>query len=77
MKPLGDQPSPSIALEPFQVTRRDLNHLFASPSLVKDLIAAGWIKTVRQGSPGRESLYDFQTAKAAFVRLQNGEEPSL
>jgi hypothetical protein len=39
------------------------------------MIAADWIRLVRPGKPGRESLFDFQSAKKAYARLMAGEEP--
>ena len=62
-------------VEPFQVTRKKLPVLFDSPQLVKQMIAADWIRLVRPGKPGRESLFDFQSAKKAYARLMAGEEP--
>jgi hypothetical protein len=62
-------------LEPFQVTRKQLHQMFNSPAQVKQMIAAGWIKQVRPGRPGRETLFDYQSAKAAYERLRVGEEP--
>ncbi len=41
------------------------------------MIAGGWITVVRRGSPGREALYDYESAKAAFERLKRGEQPPL
>lgn len=63
------------ALEPFFITRRKLNFLFASPSLVKDMIAAGWITVTRTGKPGRETLFSYASAKLAAARLVDGENP--
>jgi hypothetical protein len=41
------------------------------------MIAAGWIKVVRKGKPGREALYDYESAARSFQRLKDGEEPPL
>jgi hypothetical protein len=65
----------STRLEPFQVTRTQLHELFNSPTLVKKMIAAGWILPVRPGKPGRETLFDYLSAKGAFACLKAGEEP--
>jgi hypothetical protein len=62
-------------IPPFQVTRKQLNALFNSPQLVKQMTDAGWITAVRPGKPGRETLYDYQSAANAYARLQAGEEP--
>jgi hypothetical protein len=62
-------------LKPFQVTRKQLHELFNSPQLVKRLISAGWIVPVRAGKPGRETLFDYQSAENAYERLRAGEEP--
>src|SRR5271165_6680884 len=73
--------SPTAALPagvtPFQITNRQLNSLFNSPKSVSRMVAAGWIETVRKGKPGRESLFDFQSAVWAYERLKAGEEPPL
>jgi hypothetical protein len=73
----GSAQIPDLDQEPFCVTRRKLFTLFGSPRLTQRMIAAGWITAIRPGAPGRETLYDFQSAKAAFHRLKNGEEPPL
>jgi hypothetical protein len=62
-------------LEPYQVTRTQLDGMFNSPTQVKRMIHAGWIVPVRPGKPGREALFDYQSTKAAFARLQAGEQP--
>ena len=62
---------------PFLVTRRTLNQIFASPRLVQRMLVAGWFEIVRAGGPGRETLYDFDSARRAFARLKAGEEPPL
>jgi phage terminase Nu1 subunit (DNA packaging protein) len=64
-------------IEPFQVTRRQLIELFNSPRLVQRMIVAGWFEVVRQGGPGRETLYDYQSARRAYRRLKSGERPPL
>jgi hypothetical protein len=63
--------------QPFLVTRKSLFTLFGSPRLAQRLIQAGWIAVVRRGSPGRETLFDYESAKGAFQRLKRGEEPPL
>jgi hypothetical protein len=62
---------------PFQVTRADLLRKFASPRLVQQMIAAGWLTVVRKGKPGRETLFDYESAVLAYDRLKRGEEPPL
>ena len=52
-----------------------MKDLFASPRLVDRMIAAGWIKIIRKGKPGRETLYDYNSAACSFQRLKNGDEP--
>lgn len=64
-------------VRPFIVTRKSLFTLLASPRLAQRMIAAGWIAVVRPGSPGREALFDYESAKAAFERFKGGEEPPL
>jgi len=76
----GQTPTPAslltgTGLEPFQVTRKQLNNFFNSPTQVRQMITAGWIQPVRPGKPGREALFDYQSAKDAYARLQAGEEP--
>ena len=65
----------ALVIEPFQITRKQLHGSFNSPQLVKQMIAAGWIVPVRQGKPGRETLFDYQSAANAYARLRAGEEP--
>jgi hypothetical protein len=62
-------------IPPFAVTRATLSTLFGSPRLAQRMIAAGWIVRVRQGGPGRESLYDYDSARRAYERIKVGEEP--
>lgn len=57
------------------VTRRELFRLFASPRLAQRMIATGWITAVRQGGPGRETLFDYKTTITAYERLRRGEQP--
>jgi hypothetical protein len=63
--------------EPFIVLRRDLFEMFGSPRLAQRIIHAGWIEIVRRGKPGRETLFDFHSAKGAYERLKRGEDPPL
>jgi len=70
------QPS-ECSTEPFAVNRKELTRLFASPQLAQDLVDVGWIEVVRAGKPGRETLFDFQSAKAAYARLRGGESPVI
>lgn len=65
------------SLSPFMVTRATLKTLFGSPRLTQRMVAAGWFTVVRPGGPGRESLYDYASAQAAFERFKAGEEPPL
>lgn len=62
---------------PFLVTRRDLDKRFASKTLAGQMIKAGWIALVRPGKPGREALYDFASARVAYLRLKSGEDPQV
>ena len=64
-------------IQPFIVTKKDLCTMYRSPRLAQRMISAGWIMTARPGRPGRATLYDFESAKAAYARLKNGEEPPL
>jgi len=64
-------------IQPFMVTRKILFTIFSSPRLVMRMIAAGWVVEVRRGGPGREALFDFQSAQDAYARLKRGEEPPL
>lgn len=65
----------STRLTPFLVTRQDLDALFRSPTLVTELIKAGWIGLVRHGKQGRAALFDYASAERAADRLKKGEEP--
>ena len=60
---------------PFLVTRQQLYALFASRQLVRDMVAAGWLAVIRPGGPGRETLFSYESAQAAFDRLKLGELP--
>lgn len=60
-----------IPLEPFQITRYQLNYLLNSPSLVKEMLKSGEIEVVRLGKPGREALYDYQSVKTAYQRFKS------
>jgi hypothetical protein len=73
----GDLPAicPAARITPFVVNHRDLETLFASPRLCRRLIAAGWIEKVRLGKPGREALYDYESARRAYERFKAGENP--
>ncbi len=46
-----------------------------SRQLVKRMVEAGWITVVQPGGPGRETLYDYASAQAAYLRLKQGEQP--
>lgn len=67
----------SVAIPPFLVTRRTLDQLFGSPRLVQRMIASSWLEVVRQGGPGRKTLFSFESSQRAFERLKAGEEPPL
>lgn len=64
-----------VNTEPFLVTKRRLVEMFASQRLVQRMVAAGWFEVVRQGGPGRETLYDYASAQRAYHRFKSGEEP--
>jgi hypothetical protein len=68
---------PNGGPEPFLVTRQELYRLFGSVRLTQRIIRAGWVKVVRRGKSGRETLFDFSSAKSTYRRLKNGEEPPL
>jgi hypothetical protein len=72
------RPSPALPkVDPFLVNRKTLFTIFGSPRLAQRMIAAGWITVVRRGGPGRETLFDRESANVAFERLKGGEEPPL
>jgi len=64
-------------VNPFQITRTQLEWLFSSPKLVQRMRYAGWIVVTRPGKPGRETLFDYSSAMGAYERLRNGEQPPL
>ena len=66
---------PAIIVRPFQITRRHLEAMFSSPTLVRRMIDANWIEVVRRGRPGCEAFYDFASAERAYARLRDGEDP--
>jgi hypothetical protein len=57
------------------VTRRQLNEMFSSPTLVTQMIKSEWIITIRAGKPGREARFSYESAKQAWMRYKSGEEP--
>ena len=59
----------------FFATRSELEQMFGSPALFRQLVAEGWLKVVRPGKRGRATLYCFQSAQAAADRIRNGELP--
>lgn len=64
-----------VNTEPFLVTKRRLVEMFASQRLVQRMVAAGWFEVVRQGGPGRETLFAYESARRAFERFKSGEAP--
>ncbi|MDB6025148.1 MAG: hypothetical protein JWM68_1371 [Verrucomicrobiales bacterium] len=64
-------------MEPFQITRKELVRLFASPRLVQRMVKAQWITAVQKGRPGTPALFDMDSAKNAYARLLAGETPPL
>jgi hypothetical protein len=68
------KPKP-LPLTPFLLTKRQLVHLFGSHRLVKMMVAANWFERIREGGPGKEALYSYESAKAAYERLKVGENP--
>lgn len=76
MNPMNSTlPKPQTPVEPFMVTRRQLNEMFSSPTLVTQMIKAGWITTIRAGKQGREARFSYESAKQAWDRYESGEEP--
>lgn len=37
----------------------------------------GWLRIVRQGGRGTETIIDYASLKEAYIRFRNGDEPPL
>jgi hypothetical protein len=64
-------------VQPFAINRRELDRLFGSAKLARELVTANWIDVVRAGKPGRETLFDFGSARTAYDRYRAGELPTV
>jgi hypothetical protein len=67
----------TVALEPLAITKREAFRSVGSPKIVQRWLFHEWVITVRRGGRGRTTLIDYQSFKAAYGRLLNGEEPPL
>ena len=65
----------TVEIVPFAVNQKNLEKLFGSPQLVKQMRKAEWISVVRPGKPGREALFDYESTQVAYQRLRAGENP--
>jgi hypothetical protein len=72
--------------EPLAVTRQQACALVAYPKLVQRWLywtrhSASqdqcWLRIVRNGGRGTETLIDYVSLKAAYERFRNGDEPPL
>ena len=66
-----------VTLEPLAITKGDAFKLVAMPKLVQRWLHYGWVEIVRQGGRGCETVIDYQSLKAAYVRFKRGEHPPL
>jgi hypothetical protein len=72
--------NPATGREPVQaqkffVTRNELEQMFGSAALFRQLVDRQWIKIVRSGKRGRCTLYCFRSALIAADRIRAGELP--
>ncbi len=65
------------SVEPLAVTKTEAFRLVSMPKLVQRWLYHGWVDIVRQGGRGSETVIDFQSLKAAYLRFKEGEEPPL
>ena len=63
--------------EPFAITKREAFRRVGSPKIVQRWMHHRWVKVVRQGGRGRETLIDFASLKAAYRRYAGGDAPPL
>lgn len=63
------------SVEPLAVTKTEAFRLVSMPKLVQRWLYHGWVEIVRQGGRGCETVIDFQSLKAAYLRFKEGEEP--
>lgn len=64
-----------VQTQKFFATRNQLEQMFGSAALFRQLLDAQWIKVVRPGKRGRCTLYCFQSALLAAERIRAGELP--
>ena len=64
-----------VQTQKFFANRNDLEQMFGSAALFRQLVDAQWIKIVRPGKRGRATLYCFQSALLAADRIRAGELP--
>lgn len=70
---------------PYALTKRDMMCLLRSPKIVQRLIydalhsppEGRWLKIIREGKPGRETLVETATFERACERIGQGEAPPL
>lgn len=76
----------AFQFEPLAVTRQRAYELVAYTKLVQrwmfwtkhaETPEQGWLKIVRQGGRGTETLIDYASLKEAYNRFCNGDEPPL
>jgi hypothetical protein len=72
-------------IRPFAVTRRDMERVLQSPRLVQRLLhttkaanpASHWLKLVRPGGRGSQTLVSTASFENALARIEAGETPPL
>jgi hypothetical protein len=78
--------SKPIPFEPLAVTKQQACILVASTKLVQRWLywsthapssEQGWLRVVRQGGRGTETIIDYASLKEAYYRFRNGDEPPL
>ena len=78
--------SETFRIEPFAISKRRAYELVGYPKLVQRWLFHSrraatekekWVKIVRDGRQGSETLIDFQSLRQAYDRFVNGELPPL
>ena len=63
--------SPGVQAQKFFSTRHELEQMFGSAALFRQLVDAQWVKIVRPGKRGRATLYCYLSAQRAADRIRS------
>lgn len=64
-----------LVAEPLAVTKRQAFQSTAMPKMVQRWLFHRWVKIVRPGGRGCQTIIDFASLQAAYARLLQGEVP--